>query len=216
AEVRNPQGATRSEPAILTVAPADTAPVITNSPVSQTVFAGAAEIQLLAGSARLGTVSFSEIPASWQLAAAGDFTGDALPDLVFQDGATGERTVLALTRLQADGLRPLPALPFEWDIAGAGDFNADGSTDLLLENLLTGECQLWLLRGTTSLGRLSLGRPGAPWAPAGATDLNGDGRSDILWEHPVTGGRLAWLLPAAGVPVVVPLGRENPGWTLAH
>ncbi|MFM9090730.1 MAG: immunoglobulin domain-containing protein, partial [Verrucomicrobiota bacterium] len=42
AEVRNPQGATLSEPAILTVAPADTAPVITNSPVSQTVFAGAA------------------------------------------------------------------------------------------------------------------------------------------------------------------------------
>jgi hypothetical protein len=88
--------------------------------------------------------------------------------------------------------------------------------DLLLENLLTGECQLWLLRGTATLGRASLGRPGALWEPAGATDLNGDGRSDILWEHPVTGDRLAWLLPAAGAPVAVPLGRENPGWILAH
>jgi hypothetical protein len=46
--------------------------------------------------------------------------------------------------------------------------------------------------------------------------VNGDGRSDILWEHPVSGERLIWLLPAAGAPVVVSLGRENPGWILAN
>jgi hypothetical protein len=178
--------------------------------------AAAAEIHLLAGAKRIGTVSLSRIPASWQLAAAGDFTGDGQPDLVFQASDTGERTVLALHGLQADGLLPLESLPVEWNIAGAGDFNADGATDLLLENLLTGECQLWLLRGTATLGRASLGRPGALWEPAGATDLNGDGRSDILWEHPGTGERLAWLLVPSGAPVAVPLGRENPGWLLAH
>jgi hypothetical protein len=178
--------------------------------------AAAAEIHLLAGAKRIGTVSLSRIPASWQLAAAGDFTGDGRPDLVFQASDTGERTVLALHGLQVDELLPLESLPVEWNIAGAGDFNADGATDLLLENLLTGECQLWLLRGTATLGRASLGRPGALWEPAGATDLNGDGRSDILWEHPGTGERLAWLLVPSGAPVAVPLGRENPGWLLAH
>ena len=178
--------------------------------------AAAAEIHLLTGAKRIGTVSLSKIPSTWQLAAAGDFTGDGQPDLVFQASDTGERTVLALHGLHADGLLPLESLPVEWNIAGAGDFNADGATDLLLENLLTGECQLWLLRGTATLGRASLGRPGALWEPAGATDLNGDGRSDILWEHPGTGERLAWLLVPSGAPVAVPLGRENPGWLLAH
>jgi len=41
AEVRNAHGATLSDAAILTVAPLETAPVITASPASQTVFAGA-------------------------------------------------------------------------------------------------------------------------------------------------------------------------------
>ncbi|MBM3842688.1 MAG: hypothetical protein FJ397_05390 [Verrucomicrobia bacterium] len=41
AEVRNAAGATLSDAAILSVAPIETAPVITSSPVSQTVFAGA-------------------------------------------------------------------------------------------------------------------------------------------------------------------------------
>jgi hypothetical protein len=42
AEVRNAQGATLSDPAVLTVAAVESAPVITTAPVSQTVFAGAA------------------------------------------------------------------------------------------------------------------------------------------------------------------------------
>ncbi|MFZ9746679.1 MAG: immunoglobulin domain-containing protein [Opitutaceae bacterium] len=42
AEVRNAVGATLSDPAVLTVAPVETAPVITTQPASQTVFAGTA------------------------------------------------------------------------------------------------------------------------------------------------------------------------------
>ena len=42
AEVRNAMGATLSDAATLTIAPVETAPVITASPASQTVFAGAA------------------------------------------------------------------------------------------------------------------------------------------------------------------------------
>ena len=65
----------------------------------------------------MGTIPLPRIPAGWHIAGTGDFNGDGNTDLVFENAATGQRSIWLLKNGTRVGIVPLPKVPLEWHIA---------------------------------------------------------------------------------------------------
>jgi len=157
----------------------------------------------------------------WHAIATGDFNGDGLDDVVWQNDNGTVREWLG----QADG-------SFAGNIAnvnfvgragshliGSGDFNGDGRADLLWQ---TADGLVTDLFGQPSGGFVDNSanvaiNTGTDWHAIDTGDFNGDGMSDILWQN-ANGTVREWLgqsdgtfvgntdhvnfIPAAGMHVV--------------
>jgi FG-GAP-like repeat len=87
----------------------------------------------------------------WHIAAAADFNGDGVPDLVWQNdtnrqvvvwymGSSGGATMQSWNYLSVLGT-------LGWHITGAADFNLDGVPDLVLQNDSTRQVTVWYMGG---------------------------------------------------------------------
>ncbi len=85
------------------------------------------------------------LSTQWSIAGVGDFNGDRLSDIVFQNNATGAVGVWLLRDTSYGSAASLPSLPVNWRLAGTSDFNGDGKPDLLLQNVSTGQRAIWLI-----------------------------------------------------------------------
>jgi hypothetical protein len=87
-------------------------------------------------------LSSSSVPG-WTVRAAADFNGDGVPDLVWQNDATGQVTVHyyggsgGATYLGWNYLNKAGVVG--WHIKAATDFNGDGVPDLVWQNDTTGQ-----------------------------------------------------------------------------
>ncbi|MEU7281683.1 FG-GAP-like repeat-containing protein [Streptomyces sp. NPDC045431] len=130
---------------------------------------------------RIGT-GFTDVDA---LTYSGDFNGDALPDLVARQTATGD--LLLYTGTAHGTLSAGVRIGTKWKgltIVGAGDLNNDKNADLLARTA-TGD--LYRYNGT---GKGTIGdgaKIGSRWGAivdfVGIGDLSGDGNADILGRH---------------------------------
>ncbi|MFN7140272.1 MAG: FG-GAP repeat domain-containing protein [Limisphaerales bacterium] len=81
-----------------------------------------------------------------------DFTGDNLPDLIWQD-ASGRLLLTSVHRLRypnsilLDGAKPAN---LQWNLCGVGDFNFDGKPDLLWHHQ-DGRLATWFMNGATKI-----------------------------------------------------------------
>ena len=145
--------------------------------------------------------------AGYAMDAAGDFTGDGLPDVVI--GAWGSDTYAGTAYVQSGplsgtgslsdaDLRLTGAVTWDvagWSVAGTGDLSGDGQDDVVVGayGVDTGSYSVgtvYLLSGGMT-GDLSLSQsPGriigvgegdnAGWSVAGAGDVDADGHADLL------------------------------------
>ena len=79
----------------------------------------------------------------WNVVASADFDGNGVPDLVWQDPASGTIQVWFMTG--ANGTQLLSAANIaatSWKVVAAADFNGDGNPDLLLQNPTVGAVQI--------------------------------------------------------------------------
>jgi hypothetical protein len=125
-----------------------------------------------------------------------DFNADRQADIVWQNNATGQRTIWLMNGKTWNGSEAyLGIAGLAWQIVGTGDFDGDGSVDIVWQNSATGQCTIWLMNGATWSGKEAyLGVAGLAWKIAGAGDFDGDGKVDIIWQNNATGQRTIWLM----------------------
>ena len=124
----------------------------------------------------------------------GNADNDGQGDIVWQNNATGARSVWLMRGATFLGSVNLSTVPTVWNIAGFGDFNGDGNTDIVWQNKVNGARTVWLMRGTTLQGAANLGTVSTQWNIAAVGDFNRDGKPDLLWQNNLTGGCMIWLM----------------------
>ncbi len=170
----------------------------------------------------------SAVPG-WTVEAVADFNGDGVPDLVWQEDATGKVVVHYYGGSGGavfQGWNWLQSAPVPgWTVVGAGDFNRDGVPDLVWQSSTTGQVTVHYYGGAGGAVLQSwnwLNKADGPqgWTVKAVSDVNGDGVPDLLWQnsstHQVTvhyyggpGGAsmIGWnWISQAGVP----------GWSVVH
>ena len=98
----------------------------------------------------------------WNVVGVGDFNGDGMPDLVWQNNANGLRIVRFMDGVTDGDSMPLslPGVAWpDWRIAKIGDFNADGKPDIVLQNVTSGRVTVWLMNGVTAGLRRDMPQP---------------------------------------------------------
>lgn len=135
---------------------------------------------LMNAATRLSYISMPSAGAGYWLAAAGDFNGDGLVDLVWTSAAND---VIVWINNGKGGFTSqyVASYPAGWTIVGAGDVNGDGDADLLWENSGSHLFGYWLMSGATRLSYTSMPDAGPGYGIVAVGDFNGDGRVDVTW-----------------------------------
>ena len=124
----------------------------------------------------------------------GDFDGNGVPDLVWQDDSSSQVTVHnyggagGAVEQSWHGLNQNGAPG--WHVVAVADFDGDGHPDLVWQSDTTRQVTVHYYGGadgTTLLGWNWLNKNGAPgWHVAGAADFNGDDYPDLVWQNDTT------------------------------
>ena len=130
----------------------------------------------------------------WHIVGTGDFDGNGVPDLVWQNdttrqvtvnyyGGTGGVSLIGWNWLNSGGI---PG----WSVVAVADFNGDGVPDLVWQNDTTKQITVNYYggpEGATFQGWNWLNQGGSPgWTVVGANDFNGDGVPDLVWQNNAT------------------------------
>ncbi len=155
---------------------------------------------------------------AWRLAGTGDFTGNGMTDLLWQnaDGRLVVWNMNGTTHTSTFALNGGLPVSAAWTVAAVADFNGDGKPDILWRNS-DGRLCVWNMNGADHLNSLLMNNGNAvntAWRVAGVADFNSDGSVDILWQH-ADGRLLVWYLNRAthvGNAVLNGGSPVNPAW----
>jgi alpha-tubulin suppressor-like RCC1 family protein len=141
-----------------------------------------------------GFAPLPRVPVGWEIAGAGDFTGNGSPDLVWQHVGTGDRSIWHMEgRSWTGDFTLLPRVVPAWHIAAVADLTGNGTPDLVWENTSTGDRSVWHMDGASWTGSYTLlPRVAVEWRIASAGDFTGNGHPDLVWENVSTGHRSVW------------------------
>ena len=144
--------------------------------------------------------------SSWHAIAAGDFTGDGLSGIAFQntDGAIAVWEMDG-SSIITHGSAVLGNPGTSWQLRATGDFYGDGVSDLVLQN--TNEAlAIWGISQGASGPTLNMAQtialpenPGPSWQLEGTGDVNGDGKSDLIFQNTANGEVAVWEMNGASI-----------------
>ncbi|HZT41800.1 MAG TPA: VCBS repeat-containing protein [Chthonomonadaceae bacterium] len=145
------------------------------------------------GQSRWGTW-WGAVPAPATAAAPGDFNGDGIPDILFQNASTGQMSVWFMNGAAApyNGSYITPSQSAAWHVVGDADFNGDGHPDIVFYNPSTGQMALWLMNNVQATNGFLLPTPPSGWNPVAINNF-GNGSSDILLQNGSTGQMAVWF-----------------------
>ena len=148
------------------------------------------------------------------MVATGDFNGDGMGDILWQD-TSGNLAVWLMngaTPISTAGARQ--RYRPRYSVAGAGDFNGDRKSDILWRDT-SGNMAIWFMNGTQIASVAGIGNVPAPWSIAGTGDLDGNGMSDIIWQD-TSGNTAVWLMNGASIAAASGLGTIPTTWSIAE
>ena len=144
------------------------------------------------------TQSFGPVSdLNWTVAATGDFDGDAVDDVLWHNGATGENVIwfMSSSRAIRNAQYTYTVSDLNWQVAGAGDFDGDGKADLVWWNPTTGDVVVWLMDGANILTAAHVTTVNnTSWHIEALGDFDGDGKTDLAWRNVSTGDVVIWLM----------------------
>ncbi|MBX3671703.1 MAG: VCBS repeat-containing protein [Burkholderiales bacterium] len=144
-----------------------------------------------------------------------DLDGDAVPDLVFRNGQTGDTFAWLLN---ADRTFRTPAylgnVGIEWDLAGMKDINGDGHLDAIWRNSVTGGAYVWYFDGLQYAGFDYLFTLDPAFKVAAVADFNGDGRADFVLRERATGMTIVWYFNGTQYLSGEFMFTLDPGWQI--
>ena len=149
--------------------------------------------------------------AGWEVLGTGDFYGEGVSDVLFEDTLTG---AVADWRVQNDTASTFTIIAGVapgggWVYDGVGDFNGDGTSDILWQNGAT--LAIWEIQNGALLKSVTVSTA----APTGYTfegvgDYFDSGTSDILWQNQTNGQTLIWEMQNAQVVATTTPGAADP------
>ena len=144
------------------------------------------------------TLSYGNVPLSYQVRALADVDGDWIKDIVWFEAATGQVAIWNMHRGGTYTAWFPGGAGSGWDIYKAGDFDADGREDLFFRNA-DGTTAIWYMAGPSIVvAQFLVGVPLGEWSMQAVGDYDGDGRDDILWLS--SGGQVVrWRMQGRGV-----------------
>jgi FG-GAP-like repeat len=133
--------------------------------------------------------------SGWKVVASGDFDGNGVPDLVWQNTSSGQVNVnyyggAGGTTLIGFCVLNSGAGTAGWQVVAAADFNGDGVPDLIWQNTGTGQVNVNYYNRTcalTGFAVLNGGGGTAGWHVVAAADFDGNGTPDLVWQNTSTG-----------------------------
>lgn len=154
---------------------------------------------LHADASRSPVVGLGRLAASASVAAAGDFDGDGLADVLVRDAADDFTSVWLTNPGAPSDVAGLGAVADE--LAGVADYDGDGTSDVLWR-AADGSLVVWQMLGALVHGMTELTLPATTEVLASG-DFDGDGAADVAHRDPATGV----------VSVLRPLVGAVEGWT---
>jgi hypothetical protein len=135
--------------------------------------------------------------AGWQVVGAADSNGDGVPDLIWQNIATGQVNVNYYggpggTTLAGSAVLNSGAGTAGWQLVAVADFDGNGVPDLVWQNTSTGQVNVNYYGGANGISLigfavLNSGAGTAGWSVVGAADFDGNGVPDLVWQNGSTG-----------------------------
>jgi hypothetical protein len=164
-----------------------------------------------------GFTALQQVPVGWEIAGAGDFTGNGSPDLVWQHVTTGDRVIWHMDGRSWTGVfTPLPQVAADWRIVAVADFTGNGTPDLVWEHRVTLDRYIWHMGGATWTGAFTgLPQVAVEWRVVGAGDFDRDGKPDLVWQNTATGQRALWLMNGTAVKGYAMLPVVATDWRIA-
>jgi hypothetical protein len=168
---------------------------------------GILQAWLLRDTSLTRSVSLAATPVldlSWEIVGMGDFTGDGVADVVWQQQSTDLVAIWAMngtSYLRSESPTGQGVMGKNWTIRAVGDMDGDGKPDLIWQHRANGQVAAWIMNGPKYVqSRNITGQTGEKGASiVGAGDFDGDERTDLVWYNEQTGAVTYWLMNGTAV-----------------
>jgi len=166
-----------------------------------------------------GSQFWQEGNSSWSIVGQGDFDGNGVRDLVWQNSITGQVYIMLMSSPTAvkSGAVIYTEPNTNWKIVATGDMNGDGKTDLIWWNKTTGQVYAMLVNGVAIAGGgLIYTEPNTNWKIVAAADFNANGKVELLWWNSSTGQVALGQTNGTGASTAAVIYNEsNTSWRIA-
>ena len=176
-------------------------------------------ITLMNGSLVLSETELSGISdpeAVLRVRGVGDFDGDGVDDIIWNDTQSGDVVVTLVQDLTlADPRRLYNSAELPLKIAGVGDFSGDQRADVILWDDSKRELHFVTMDGSRGTGVAVIdGVPGA-WEPS-LGYFDADQSPDILWRNETSEEVLVWLMNGPQVLSTAAGSGPGSGWKIVN
>lgn len=181
---------------------------------------GALELVAMNGATPVAREALPWLDAAWAVVGNGDYDGNGLADLLWEERDFGRLVVWGMHDGVPDEgvLLDLADLAPEdgWRVGCSGDFDGDGHADVLLFSRILGEVEIVHLRDGALAGRTRRpGYVGGAWSVATAADLDADGIDEIVWRDEIGDDLVLWHPELGGDEAALTISRPATGLRVA-